>query len=143
MSYALPSIPLPPLSRLEAVVHTFYDKVYAHPWIGRFFRHVDQEHQETKLVRFFQLSWEDQSFPEMQAQYLRQEHVHMYITTELFELRQQLFAEALREHGSDEREVEIFLKFNDLWRPSVVKESIDQCSSMFTAVVEHPRPDVG
>lgn len=137
----LPQIPLLPTEQLHAVVTHFYDLVYAHPWIGQFFTKVDQRNQETKLVRFFQMSWDDRAYPEMQAQYLRQEHAHMYITEELFELRQALFSRAVRDLGHGPEVVEAFAVFNELWRAHVVKRSIDECSDMFTAIVEHPRPD--
>jgi len=133
-------MPLLPPEPLAAVVHAFYDRVYAHPWIGQYFAHVDQAHQELKLVRFLQMSWDDQSFSEMQAQYLQQEHAHMYIPAALFDLRDRLFSEAVRACGHGEREVEAFLQFNGRWRPHVVKDSIEDCSSVLTAVVAHPDP---
>lgn len=136
----LPAIPLLPPEPLQAVVTRFYDLVYTHPWIGRFFADVDQRNQETKLVRFLQMSWDDRAYPELQAQYLRQEHAHMYVTEELFELRQVLFSAAVRDLGHGEEVVRAFEVFHDLWRAQIVKRSLDECSDMFTAIVEHPRP---
>lgn len=124
---APPLPPLPSEDELHAVARTFYDKVYAHPWIGRFFHGVDQNRQELKLVRFFLMSWHDPAFGPLQGEYLRDEHAHMYITPALFDLRQELFAAAVREHGHDEARVRAFLEFNERWRPYVVKASIDEC----------------
>lgn len=141
-----PAAPLPPLpaeDELQAVARTFYDKVYAHPWIGQFFRHVDQARQEVKLVRFFLMSWSDPAFGTMQGQYLREEHSNMYITSELFDLRQTLFAQTLREHGYDDALVEAFLAFNERWRPYVCKSSIEECEPTYPGeeiVVVPPPP---
>lgn len=134
--------PLPSDEVLHAIARVFYDKVYAHPWIGRFFRGVDQSRQELKLVRFFHLSWDDPMGDGFQGQYLEDEHAHMYITGELFDLRQELFAAAMRELGHEEPLVQRFLAFNDRWRPYVVKASVDECSDAFTGhgIVQVPRP---
>lgn len=127
---------------LFAIARTFYDKVYAHPWIGVFFRSVDQGRQETKLVRFFHMSWDDPMYAQMQGHYLKEEHAHMFIPAELFDLRQTLFAEAMVEHGHPEALVQTFLEFNERWRPFVVKASIDECSNEYTghSIVEVPPP---
>jgi hemoglobin len=137
-----PAMPLPPDDVLHAIARAFYDKVYAHPWIGRFFQGVDQGRQELKLVRFFHLSWHDPLYAELQGQYLKQEHAHLYITPALFELRQALFAEAMRELGHDEALVSAFLAFNECWRPYVVKASKSECSDAYTGhgIVEVPPP---
>jgi len=138
-----PTVPLPPDDVLHAIARAFYDKVYAHPWIGRFFQGVDQARQELKLVRFFHMSWQDPMYAELQGQYLKEEHAHMLITGELFDVRQALMAEAMRELGHDEALVRAFLAFNEAWRPYVVKASRAECTDAFTghALVEHPRPE--
>jgi len=139
---SLPTLPLPADDVLHALARAFYDKIYAHPWIGRFFVGVDQGRQELKLVRFFHLAWDDPMYGELQGQYLEQEHAHLYITSALFELRQTLFAAAMRELGHDEALVSAFLAFNERWRPYVVKASKSECSDAFTGhgIVEIPPP---
>ena len=135
-------LPLPGDDELHAIARAFYDKVYAHPWIGRFFQGVDQGRQELKLVRFFHLAWDDPPYDDLQGQYLKDEHAHLYITPALFELRQALFAEAMRELGHAEARVSAFLAFNERWRPFVVKTSKGECSDAFTGhgIVEVPPP---
>ncbi|WP_266215163.1 group I truncated hemoglobin [Paraliomyxa miuraensis] len=142
MTPEAPLPPLPPEEELSALAKTFYDKVYAHPWIGRFFRHVDQARQEVKLVRFLLLSWGDASFGSYQGQYLREEHANLYITDELFDLRQALFAETLREHGHGGALVGAFLAFNERWRSFVVKRSVQECEPTYPGeeIVVVPRP---
>ena len=136
------AVPLPADEVLHAIARAFYDKVYAHPWIGRFFQGVDQARQELKLVRFFHLSWHDPVFAQIQGQYLKEEHAHMYITPALFDLRQELFAAAMRELGHDEALVRAFLAFNESWRPYVVKGSVAECTDELTGrgIVEVPPP---
>lgn len=135
-------MPLPSDDELHAIAHAFYDKVYAHPWIGRFFEGVDQAHQELKLVRFFHMSWHDPVFGQLQGQYLKEEHAHMYIPAALFDVRQELFAAAMRERGHDEALVEAFLAFNETWRPYVVKASPRECTDAYSghAILEVPPP---
>lgn len=128
MSAAPPPPPLPSEDELHAIARAFYDKVYAHPWIGQIFRHVDQARQQLKLVRFFLMSWHDPGFEAMQGEYLREEHSHVYVTPALFDLRQALLREALRERDHDEAMVRAFLAFDERWRPYVVKRSIDECT---------------
>lgn len=142
MSSPAPALPLPSDAELHALARTFYDKVYAHPWIGQFFRNVDQAHQELKLVRFFHLSWHDPMYGPLQGKYLEQEHAHMYITPALFELRQALFAQAVREHDHPEALVQAFLAFNEQWRPYLVKASLDECTDAYTGleIVAVPPP---
>lgn len=137
-----PTVPLPADDALHAIARAFYDKVYAHPWIGRFFEGVSQPRQELKLVRFFHLAWHDPVFGPLQGQYLKEEHAHMYITHALFDVRQELFAAAMRELGHDEALVQVFLAFNERWRPSVVKASLAECTDVLTGhgIVDVPRP---
>lgn len=134
-----PAVPLPADDELHAIARAFYDKVYAHPWLGRYFEGVDQPHQELKLVRFFHLSWHDPMFAALQGQYLKEEHAHMYITPALFDLRQELLLEAVRERGHDEGVVQAFLAFNESWRRYVVKASRRECTDAYTG---HPIVDV-
>ena len=136
-----PLMPLLAPAQLEAVVDTFYDRVYAHPWIGRFFGAVDQDIQAFNLVRFIQVSWSDEAYPTRQAQFIQQVHAHMFITEELFALREDLFAEALRHHGHGEDMVEAFHDFDRRWRDQVVKGSVEECSDALAEIVVHPRPE--
>lgn len=139
-------VPLAPLlsrEQLEAVVSTFYDRVYAHPWIGRFFARVDQRIQEFSLVLFIEASWDDRAYPRRQMQYMRAQHAHVLVTDALFDLRQALFAEALRHHGHDDGIVEAFLHFNERWRPMLVKSSIAECSDAISEILAFPPPAPG
>ncbi|MCA9650297.1 MAG: group 1 truncated hemoglobin [Myxococcales bacterium] len=133
--------PLPSEEVLLAAARRFYDAIYAHPWLGPFFGGVDQARQEAKLVRFIQMAWDDPTFFTMHGRFLRDEHAHMLITDELFDLRHELFADALRQQGLAAREVEDLLRFNESWRPFVVKASIEECSDEGgRAILAVPRP---
>jgi hemoglobin len=133
--------PLPSEPELHAIARRFYDKVYAHPWLGRFFAGIDQPRQQQKLVRFLLMSWHDPAFGQLQGEYLRDEHAHLYVTAALFELRHELLAQALREHGLPEASAAALLEWNERWRPYVVKASVDECSDAFAGkIVEIPRP---
>jgi hemoglobin len=136
------AVPLPSDDELHAIARAFYDKVYAHPWIGQYFAGVDQARQELKLVRFFHLAWNDVIYAQLQGQYLKEEHAHMVIPPALFDLRQALMAEAMRELGHDEALVHAVLAFNEVWRPYVVKASRQECTKAFGghAILDIPPP---
>lgn len=135
-----PLAPLLPREPLAAVVSTFYERVYAHPWIGRFFAGVDPRIQALNLVLFIESSWEDRAYPKRQERYLWCQHAHVFITGPLFDLRQALFADALRHHGHGDAIVEAFRHFDERWRPHVVKASIGECSDMISAIVSFDPP---
>ena len=41
---------------LKKITKSFYDKVYADPWMGLYFKEVKQEHIENQQVDFFRQS---------------------------------------------------------------------------------------
>ena len=112
--------PLPSEPVLLAAARRFYDAIYAHPRLAPLFAGVDQPRQEGKLVRFIQMAWNDALLARMHGRYLRDEHAHMAITDELFDLRHELFAEALRAQGLEASVVDDLLRFNESWRGFVV-----------------------
>ena len=80
---------------LRKISKVFYDKVYAHPWIGKYFAEVKQEVIEAQQVDFMAQAL---GGPKMYCgKFVPQAHQHMVITEELFELREQLLDEAMKE----------------------------------------------
>lgn len=112
--------PLPSEPELLGAARRFYDALYADPRLAPFFAGVDQRRQETKLVRFIQMAWNDALLATMHGRYLRDEHAHMALTEELFDRRHDLFAGALRAQGLQASEVDDLLRFNESWRRFVV-----------------------
>jgi truncated hemoglobin YjbI len=127
----------PFLDRLHKV---FYDKVYAHPWIGQFFKDVEQTHIEMQQSDFIaQLTGGPKKFF---GRMPVNAHVHIMITDELFSLRHQLLAESLTEIGTPEKEKNELLKIDMAFKKILVKTSIDQCGKRFKMdeIVDIPNP---
>lgn len=111
------------LPTLERVHKIFYDKVYAHPWLKLFFAGHDQkaiEHRQTTFmaqkmgakVKYFGKE------PKMA-------HRAMYITEELFRVREALLDQSLREFGLREDLIERWLRIDRAFYKQVVKDSIE------------------
>ncbi|MFQ5504469.1 MAG: truncated hemoglobin [Planctomycetota bacterium] len=110
---------------LERVHKIFYDKVYAHPWLGKFFDGVDQEHIERMQTDL--MSQGMGGPPVFHGTYPIPGHQHMFITRELFRIRLELKAEALREAGIPEDLAEGWLAIDRSFEDMMVKDSVDQC----------------
>ncbi len=107
----------------------FYDKVYAHPWLGKFFQEVKQDVIEEQQVDFLQSSLGGGNV------YLGKlpipAHKHMFITEELFELRNQMVIESLDEVGASEKLKEKILRIDNAFKRGLVKDSIGDCEKRF------------
>ncbi|WP_455204217.1 group I truncated hemoglobin [Kaarinaea lacus] len=111
---------LPTLRRVHKI---FYDKVYAHPWLGQFFIGHNQEAIENRQTSFMaQKMGGDVNYwgkdPKMA-------HRAMYITDELFDLRADLLEESLIEVGVPEALRQRWLKIDNAFRRQIVKTSVE------------------
>ncbi len=108
---------------LEKVHKIFYDKVYAHPWLGKFFEGHDQTSIEKRQSAFMA---EKMGGPkEYMGKQPYMAHRNMYITDELFDLRQAILRESLEEFGLDEALIERWLKIDGAFRKQIVKPSME------------------
>lgn len=111
---------LPTLQRVHKI---FYDKVYAHPWLGQFFAGHDQVAIENRQTSFMA---EKMGGPvEYMGKHPKMAHRHMYITEELFELRRQLLEDSLREAGVSDELSERWLRIDSAFMKNIVKDSIE------------------
>lgn len=107
---------------LQWVHKIFYDKVYAHPWLGKFFEGHSQVAIEGRQTSFMA---EKMGGPvEYMGKHPKMAHRHMYITEELFELRRQLLAESLREAGLSDELSERWLRIDSAFMNHIVNRSI-------------------
>jgi len=88
------------LPTLQKVHRIFYDKVYAHPWLGPFFEGHSQEAIENRQTQFM---GQKMGGPKYLGRALELAHRRMYITKELLEVRQALLKEVLEETGVPEK----------------------------------------
>jgi len=106
-------------------VHTvFYDKVYAHPWLGNFFIGHNQKAIELRQTQFMAEKMGSKSA------YLGRElplaHRRMYITEELLETRKGLLREALQEEGLSEKLILRWLKIDGAFWGKIKNKSLEE-----------------
>jgi hemoglobin len=110
------------LTTLQKVHRIFYDKVYAHPWIGQYFIGHDQEAIENRQTSF--MAEKMGGTVEYMGKDIGMVHEAMYITDELFDLRKKLLEESLREAGLKEMLRERWLKIDSAFMKKIVKGSL-------------------
>jgi len=126
---------------VERVHKIFYTKLMTHPWMKGFFvdkvREVLEAQQTDFMVDLFGANPKTYfgKFP-MPA------HQHLYITEEIFQLRQDLLAESLRQSKVSEAHIERWLAFDATMKKAVVKESLDECEKRFNTdeIIAVPKP---
>lgn len=106
---------------IARVIKIFYDKVFAHPWIGQYFRNIPQEHIENQQVDFMSRSLNGPNM--FSGRTPKDAHVHMVINDELFDLRNRLLTEAMNEAKIPLDLQEIWLKIDEGFRGIIVKDA--------------------
>jgi hemoglobin len=110
------------LPTLQLVHKTFYDAVYAHPWLGKFFEGHSQEAIEGRQTSFMA---EKMGGPvEYWGKEMKLTHEAMYITQELFDLRHELLDSAIRLSGVSDELRERWLRIDAAFAHKIVKPSI-------------------
>jgi len=116
------------LETLERVHKRFYDKVYAHPWIGQFFAGHDQAAIELRQTQFMAEKFgSDTPYPGMP---LELAHRRMYIPEELLKLRQSLLREALQEEQVAEPLIVRWLKIDQAFWKDIRNDSMASFSEI-------------
>jgi truncated hemoglobin YjbI len=114
---------------LKKVSKIFYDKIYEHEWIGQFFKEVDQEIIENQQVDFMTSAL---GGPKVYCGRLPiPTHKNMYITPELFDLRQSLLKDSLIEAKASEELIEKWLKIDEAFKSGLVKNNMGECEKRF------------
>lgn len=109
-------------STLVKIHKIFYDKVYADPWLKKFFEGHDQSAIEARQTSFM---GEKMGGPEYIGKPLKQAHENMYITNELAELRHELLAESLSEAGINEKLANRWLRIDHAFTQQTTKKSLE------------------
>lgn len=116
------------LPTLQKVHKIFYDKVYAHEWLGQFFAGHSQQAIEDRQTSFMA---EKMGGPvEYWGKEMKLVHESMYITQELFEFRHALLEESIREAGVTDELRERWLRIDNAFMKQVVKDSIESFYSV-------------
>lgn len=111
------------LPTLQKVHKIFYDKIYVHPWLKVFFEGHNQQAIENRQTSF--MAEKMGGAIEYRGKDLKMAHRRMYITQELFDVRQELLRESLQEAGVPEELARRWLKIDNAFKRMIVKDSIE------------------
>ncbi|WP_167631479.1 group I truncated hemoglobin [Mariprofundus ferrooxydans] len=112
------------LPTLDRVHKRFYDKMYAHPWLGKFFEGHDQQAIELRQTQFMGVKMGgDMRYPGMA---LELAHRRMYITLEQLELRQSILRESLEEEHVPEPLIKRWLKIDAAFWGHIKNDSLEE-----------------
>ncbi len=114
---------------LERVHKVFYDKLYEHPWLKQFFSTIDQKTIENQQTDFMVSNMGGGKI--YSGALPKNGHKHMFITTELFDLRKMILEESLAECGVPTELAKRWLRIDDAFRKSIVKDDPSQCEKRF------------
>lgn len=110
------------LPTLQRVHKLFYDKVYAHDWLGQFFAGHSQQAIEDRQTSFMA---EKMGGPDPYlGKEIRMVHEAMYIDRELFELRHELLDASIREAGVPDDLRERWLRIDSAFMQKIIKPSV-------------------
>lgn len=110
------------LPTLQRVHKLFYDKVYAHDWLGQFFAGHSQQAIEDRQTSFMA---EKMGGPDPYlGKEIRMVHEAMYIDRELFELRHELLDASIREAGVPDDLRERWLRIDGAFMQKIIKPSV-------------------
>ncbi len=111
------------------ITKIFYDKVYAHPWLSQFFQDVPQEHIENQQTDFMMgpLGGPKAYMGRLPVPV----HQHMFITEELFELRNTLLIESLQEAKTPPAVITAWMKIDNAFKNRLVKNSLSECKKRY------------
>jgi ferredoxin/truncated hemoglobin YjbI len=106
----------------RAVLEAFYDKVFADPTLKPFFERSTKDRAIDKQYSFLKqcMTGEKIYFGDRP----RNSHHWMIITPALFDYRQKLMIETLREHGLSESQILRWTYFEEHYRPDMVKDKV-------------------
>ena len=127
-------------STLEAVHKRFYDKIYAHVWIGKFFQGIDQKHIESQQTDFIAMLF---GGPKAYSGRMPVDaHEHIMIDDEIFALRTSLLLESLTESGVGQVEIEDWLRIDGAFKKVLIKKSLSDCKRRYfsDAILDVPNP---
>ncbi len=119
----------------------FYDKVYKHPWIKKYFEKIPQQHIEDQQVDFMQKVLGGENLYVGKAPPAA--HVHIMINEEIFQVRKQLLEEAFVEANAKQELVDKWLALDNSFKRVLFKDSAAECRRRFKTdlILDFPNPD--
>lgn len=126
---------------LMRISKKFYDKIYKHPWMSLYFKNTKQSVIESQQVDFMTGAL---GGPKIYAGRMPLDaHTHLFITEELFDLRQQLLKETFVEENAPQELVDRWLKIDEAFRSQIIKKSPDDCFGRWKTeeILNFPNPE--
>ena len=115
---------------LERVHKIFYDKLFAHPFVGQFFKGVNQKTQEAQQTDFMS---QPMGGPAVYCgKFPIPAHSHMFITEEIFNIRNQMLRDSLKEAGVPDDLALLWLQIDSAFKNGIVKKTIEDCKPRYT-----------
>ena len=114
------------IETLNKVHKIFYDKVYLHSWLKKYFagkpQHVLEEQQTDFMVQLM-------GGPKVYSgKSPKSAHQHMLITEELFEERAKILSESIKQAGVADNLRHEWLAADAALKKALIKHSINECS---------------
>ena len=124
---------------LERFAKTFYDMLYEDPWLGEFFKDIDQAFIESQQVDFLQGALG--GVKQFSGRPPKSAHMHMFITEELFLLRRDYVILALEKENINLDMREKILRIDDSFKLAIVKK-LDECEKRYftDTIMNFPKP---
>ena len=128
-------------SALVKINKIFYDKIYQHPWLKQYFSAIPQDRIEHQQVHFMQRvlggpnTYMGKTPP--------MAHRHMFISEELFQLRQELLVASFDEANAHPALREKWLALDEVFKKNIVKASPADCIPRLSTegVLNYPNPN--
>lgn len=103
----------------------FYDEMFEHPWLGRFFYGKNKEALIGKQTKFMVAAFGGPN--EYVGEPPALAHMHMLITEEMALVREEILKRAILTEGLGEDIVKRWLKIDRSFWPAINKTSVEEC----------------
>jgi hemoglobin len=126
---------------LEKVHKIFYDKLFKHTWLSHYFVGVNQQHIENQQTDFMaQLTGGPRMYSGRMPHHA---HMHIFITEELFHVRNDILRDSLIEAGVPHQEREEWLKIDLAFQKVMVKNLPSDCKQRYSdePILNVPNPE--
>jgi len=113
------------VATLERVHRRFYRELFDDPWLERFFWGKDLETLVKKQTDFMCACLGGPNHYRGETPAIA--HMHLFVTDEIFDLRQKMLRRAIEAEDLPAGLVEAWLQADAVFRPAIVKQSVDEC----------------
>ncbi|MCP4447512.1 MAG: group 1 truncated hemoglobin, partial [Myxococcales bacterium] len=113
---------------LRRITKAFYDKIYEHPWLGKYFETIDRDHIASQQAEFMQgVLGGPQIY---RGRTPGTAHPHIEIAEKAIDLRQELLRQPLAELRVRKDIAEHWLKLDEAFRQRLIKDK-GACSKRY------------